>query len=132
MGLKADITNRVLLQKNLGRGCLDDMSASNEESAQMGLSGMAEYAKYYETIYREKHERRNYELTSAGYREWYYDCLSKDKKARILDLGCGDGKFLFFLQGHGYTNIEGLELSSQQADGARHHVTCTMHVVANT
>jgi 2-polyprenyl-3-methyl-5-hydroxy-6-metoxy-1,4-benzoquinol methylase len=120
------------MKKYLARSRSDDMSARNRGMAQMDLSGMEEYAKYHETIYGEKHERRNYELTSAGYQEWYYDCLPKDKKARILDLGCGDGKFLFFLQGNGYTDIEGLELSSQQADEARRHVKCPINVVADT
>jgi 2-polyprenyl-3-methyl-5-hydroxy-6-metoxy-1,4-benzoquinol methylase len=90
------------------------------------------FEKYHDTIYEEKHEWRDYELTSAGFGEWYYNCLPTDKRARILDIGCGDGKFLFFLQRKGYTRIEGLELSSRQAEEARKHVECPIHVVDDT
>jgi 2-polyprenyl-3-methyl-5-hydroxy-6-metoxy-1,4-benzoquinol methylase len=98
----------------------------------MGLTEVKEYEKYYETHYKNLHEWRDYELTSEGFGQWYYDCLSTDKEIRILDIGCGDGKFLFFLQKSGYTNIEGLELSSQQAKEARKHVKCPIHVVEKT
>lgn len=95
----------------------------------MGKTNKVIYGKYYEAIYKDKHEWRDYSLTNAGYREWYYDCLPGDKKSRILDLGCGDGKFLLFLQQNGYTCIEGLELSLQQAEEAKKHVECPIHVV---
>ena len=90
------------------------------------------FEKYHETFYEDLHEWRDYELTSAGYEEWYYDCLPAHKNARILDIGCGDGKFLFFLQQQEYRAIEGLELSSQQAEEARKHVKCPIHVVEDT
>jgi len=93
---------------------------------------MKAFEKYHETFYEDLHSWRDYELTSAGYGEWYYDCLPRDTKARILDIGCGDGKFLHFLRQNGYTNIEGLELSCQQAKEARKHVKCPIHVVNNT
>jgi len=90
------------------------------------------FEKYNETFYGEMHSWRDYELTSAGYGEWYHDCLPADKNTRILDIGCGDGKFLFFLWNRGYRNIEGLEMSSQQAQEAAKHVDCPVHVVENT
>lgn len=90
------------------------------------------FEKYHETFYEDLHRWRDYELTSAGFGEWYYDCLPADKTTRILDIGCGDGKFLFFLQQHGYTGIEGLELSAQQADEARKHVEYKIHVSEDT
>jgi 2-polyprenyl-3-methyl-5-hydroxy-6-metoxy-1,4-benzoquinol methylase len=90
------------------------------------------FEKYHETFYDGLHRWRDYELTSKGYGEWYYDCLPEDKQAKILDLGCGDGKFLFFLQQKDYQKIEGLELSSQQAKEARRKLKCPIHVVDNT
>lgn len=90
------------------------------------------FEKYHETFYKDLHEWRDYDLTSAGYGEWYYDCLPSDKKSRILDIGCGDGKFLFFLKQKGYTNIEGLELSPQQAEEAKKYVKIPVHVVDDT
>lgn len=93
------------------------------------IDGKEIFEKYHDTFYGEMQEWRDYELTSAGYGEWYYDCLPAEKTARILDIGCGDGKFLYFLEKNGYTVIEGLELSSQQAGKARKHVECPIHVV---
>ena len=90
------------------------------------------FEKYHETFYEDLHSWRDYELTSAGYGEWYYDCLPTDKSARILDIGCGDGKFLFFLRNKGYHNIEGLEMSAQQAEEASKHIDCPVHVVEDS
>jgi len=90
------------------------------------------FEKYHETFYEDLHGWRDYELTSAGFGSWYYDCIPEDKNARILDIGCGDGKFLFFLQQKGYSAIEGVELSSQQAEEARKYVKCPIHVVDDT
>jgi len=80
------------------------------------------FEKYHDTFYRELHGWRDYQLTSAGFGEWYYDCILTDEKAKILGIGCGDGKFLFFLHKKGYTDIEALEIAPQQAEEARKHV----------
>jgi 2-polyprenyl-3-methyl-5-hydroxy-6-metoxy-1,4-benzoquinol methylase len=37
-----------------------------------------------------------------------------DKSIRILDLGCGSGAFLYFLQNAGYQNIQGVDVSTEQ------------------
>lgn len=90
------------------------------------------YKKYYESYYKDLHAWRDYELTSKGFEEWYYDCIPDNKNTKILDIGCGDGKFLYFLHCKGYKKIEGLELSSQQAKEARKHLKCPIHTVDNT
>jgi 2-polyprenyl-3-methyl-5-hydroxy-6-metoxy-1,4-benzoquinol methylase len=87
------------------------------------------FENYHKTFYEELHGWRDYELTSQGYGEWYYDLLPDDKKNKVLDIGCGDGKFLFFLQQKGYKNIEGLEISPQQAEEAKKHINCPIHLV---
>jgi 2-polyprenyl-3-methyl-5-hydroxy-6-metoxy-1,4-benzoquinol methylase len=38
----------------------------------------------------------------------------KDKSIRILDLGCGAGAFLYFLQKAGYQSIQGVDVSTDQ------------------
>jgi 2-polyprenyl-3-methyl-5-hydroxy-6-metoxy-1,4-benzoquinol methylase len=39
--------------------------------------------------------------------------LPPDRDARIIDVGCGEGAFLLFLQAQGYTNICGVDLSPE-------------------
>lgn len=36
------------------------------------------------------------------------------KNGNILDLGCGYGSFLFFLQSHGYQNVTGVDISTEE------------------
>ena len=64
--------------------------------------------KYHETFYEDLHGWRDYELTSKGFGEWYYDCLPTDRGKRILDLGCGPGLYdeLFASQGHHVTGVD--------------------------
>lgn len=90
------------------------------------------YRQYYDSFYKGLHEWRDYEKTSSGYGEWYHDCLPSDRESRILDIGCGDGKFLFFLKQKGYSRIEGLELSTRLAEIARQRTGCRVHVVEDT
>jgi 2-polyprenyl-3-methyl-5-hydroxy-6-metoxy-1,4-benzoquinol methylase len=102
------------------------------ESAEKSSARKELFEKYYDAFYQELHGWRNYELTAKGYGEWYYDCLPEEKNVKILDIGCGDGKFLFFLQQKGYRQIEGLELCRRQAEEASKNVNCYIHVVDNT
>lgn len=45
--------------------------------------------------------------------------LPKEKGSRILDIGCGSGKFLTLLRGLGYGNISGVEAGKEQVDYCR-------------
>jgi SAM-dependent methyltransferase len=45
--------------------------------------------------------------------------LPKRKDAAILDLGCGYGEFLYFLQSEGFTETQGIDLNPQQVEVAR-------------
>lgn len=42
-----------------------------------------------------------------------------DRQARIIDLGCGHGTFLYFLKRAGYSNIVGVDVSAEQIQQAR-------------
>src|SRR3954467_14333569 len=63
--------------------------------------------------------REIHELRSLYY-EWYTrDWLPADRTGPILDIGCGSGQFLYFLNKHQYKNIEGVDLDSKQIEIAQ-------------
>ena len=45
--------------------------------------------------------------------------LPKDRSARIVDLACGAGAYLYYLRVAGYTNVSGVDVSPEQIDLAR-------------
>lgn len=85
------------------------------------------FDNYSETFFDALHSGHNFDKVAKGFSIYYYYCLPADKTAHILDVGCGTGHFLRFLELKGYTNIEGIELSSQQAKKTREHVPVTIH-----
>ncbi|MDQ6974725.1 MAG: methyltransferase domain-containing protein, partial [Mariprofundaceae bacterium] len=87
----------------------------------------SDFDRYAETFFDIMHEGHDYESVAKGYGEYYYDCLPKDLKEPVLDVGCGSGHFLRFLEMAGYQNAEGIEISSQQAKLARQYVTLEVH-----
>ena len=88
----------------------------------------AEFDRYSETCFDEKHRGEDFELIARGYGEYYHDCLPSDRGAPILDVGCGPGHFLRFLEISGYSHAEGIEVSAQQAERARKRVSLPVHV----
>lgn len=50
---------------------------------------------------------------------WWGDVLPKNKHLPILDVGCGYGGFLAFLQTQGYTDLSGVDSSPQQVEIAQ-------------
>lgn len=53
------------------------------------------------------------------FRRLFVPLLPTRKDAAILDLGCGYGEFLYFLQSEGYTETRGIDLNPQQLEVAR-------------
>lgn len=45
---------------------------------------------------------------------FYNWALPKDLNAKILDIGCGEGGFVFYLQERGFVNASGIDVSGEQ------------------
>jgi 2-polyprenyl-3-methyl-5-hydroxy-6-metoxy-1,4-benzoquinol methylase len=52
----------------------------------------------------------------SSYYFYYKKFLPKDKNTKLLDVGCGDGNFVFWLQNLGYYNVEGFDISKEQIE----------------
>lgn len=50
------------------------------------------------------------------WRGWYGRFLPKEKSARILDVGCGHGGILYWLQNSGFENTEGVDINREKID----------------
>jgi 2-polyprenyl-3-methyl-5-hydroxy-6-metoxy-1,4-benzoquinol methylase len=50
------------------------------------------------------------------WRHHFGKLLPPDKNAAILDIGCGKGSFVWFLQEHGYPRAEGIDISAEQIE----------------
>jgi predicted TPR repeat methyltransferase len=85
------------------------------------------YKKIIYDNYISKHNKHLYgensiaKITAYSPTLNYYYCrhLPKDKSARILDIGCGDGNFVYHLKQLGYTNSTGIDISEEQVAKGR-------------
>lgn len=79
------------------------------------------YAHYLSTHFggdiREGEE--SFYLQERYFRKNYLPHLPQDRQARIVDLGCGLGHFIFFLQRAGYRNIRGVDIGRECVDFCR-------------
>lgn len=87
---------------------------------------MVDYRKRCYEVFVSKHwknihklSKKEYELYSKTRRMLFKNILPCDKSARILDVACGAGLFLYFLKKEGYNNVRGIDLSEEQINVAR-------------
>ena len=81
-----------------------------------------DYAKQHSGI-TYKFSKQEYEAVSRGYYNIYGDFLPKDKSAKILDIGCGTGHFLYLLKKLGYANYHGIDISIESVQFCKGHIT---------
>lgn len=74
------------------------------------------FDSYLEEYYKDFNDLSigGYEKSALFYGNFYKDILPVDKNARILDLACGAGQFLYFLKQQGCKNYYGVDISEQQ------------------
>jgi 2-polyprenyl-3-methyl-5-hydroxy-6-metoxy-1,4-benzoquinol methylase len=80
------------------------------------------YARYAQVRPHAAAPTRSQDLLPDGAaveRKHFLHLLPTRRDAAILDLGCGYGKFLYFLQTQGYTQTQGIDLNPQQLEVAR-------------
>ena len=53
------------------------------------------------------------------WRKYYGEFLPLDKNVKILDIACGDGGIIYWLQSIGYKNSFGIDISEEQVDLAK-------------
>ena len=79
--------------------------------------------KYRERIYERyltSDGFKNFDEIEKQYNSAFYvdenteNALPINKKAKILDMGCGFGRFLKYLKDSGYTNVQGVEIGEEQ------------------
>ena len=58
-------------------------------------------------------------LLGKAYDYYFRGWLPRSKQSPVLDVGCGDGKQLFFLTQRGFTNVTGVDGSAAQVAAAR-------------
>ena len=83
------------------------------------------YEKYHEQYFLQMNDptREAFESAAKAYATWYRRFLPANKSIKILDVGCGMGHFLYFLEKEGYTNYWGIDLSPSQVRFVGKNVT---------
>ena len=90
------------------------------------------YSSYVSTQTRSLYGEANLEAIRREFPVWrsYFGrALPENKEAVLLDAGCGNGGFVYFLLSQGYTNVQGVDISLEQVEEAKRlgiqNVLCT-------
>lgn len=59
----------------------------------------------------------------------YLPFLPNKKQMRILDIGCGTGDFLLYVQSKNYKNFLGVDISKEQVDFCKKHITPKVQLI---
>lgn len=57
---------------------------------------------------------KSIEYKFSSWNKRYSSLLPQKKDAEILDLGCGEGSFMYWLNSKGYNNVSGIDISQEQ------------------
>lgn len=72
------------------------------------------YAGYYLSL--NTLTEKGYEDAARGYQALYKRFMPQDRSARILDIGCGAGQFLYYLKKADYQDYYGIDISPALID----------------
>ncbi len=79
------------------------------------------YSTYYSAHMKTLHGETTINDIVKQFSAWNYyygHCLPANKEARILEIGCGNGGFVYWLQCLGYKNVHGIDISPEQVEVA--------------
>jgi cyclopropane fatty-acyl-phospholipid synthase-like methyltransferase len=83
------------------------------------------YNNYYSQYYLKeaRFDKSLYEKESKRLSVFMKNLLPDNKNVRILEIGCGVGFLLYFMQKQGYADLYGVDLSEEAVKLCRSHVT---------
>jgi 2-polyprenyl-3-methyl-5-hydroxy-6-metoxy-1,4-benzoquinol methylase len=64
-----------------------------------------------------------YRKTASEYHQLYAGFMPGAKDANILDIGCGNGMFLYYLKAQGYTRYFGIDADNSSLGIVRNHIS---------
>jgi 2-polyprenyl-3-methyl-5-hydroxy-6-metoxy-1,4-benzoquinol methylase len=70
-----------------------------------------------------KLDKKEFENATNYFDTIYSNILPSDKNAKILDIGCGAGHFIYFLEKKGYKNYIGVDISSDQIEFVKKNIS---------
>ena len=77
------------------------------------------YYSHHSKFFCGEPDRRAIKKQFPVYNRYYGQFLPKDKFARIIELGCGYGAFICWLQHLRYQNVKGVDISPEQVELSR-------------
>jgi len=81
------------------------------------------FDRFLSTGFQQSNPLSSLERIIREYDVNYSKFLPKNKSAKILDIGCGMGHFLYYLEKKGFTNFEGIDIGLEQIEFCRQHIT---------
>lgn len=83
------------------------------------------FDEYFSSIFSHSNvfSKKEYDNAFLQFELNYGNHIPFQKDAKILDIGCGTGHLLYYLEKKGYKNFMGIDISPQQVDFCRENVS---------
>ena len=72
------------------------------------------YRSYHNDLLYGRPTLDSFKKNFSSWNYYYAKFLPLNRKAKLLDIGCGEGGFVYFLNKIGYSNVSGVDLSEEQ------------------